>query len=141
MTYDSRPWTNRARDLARSQMELVQNIHLVHLAIVSGRNAMHLLEFEDADYARMIGRTLPALVRDAGAIGAIVSSPALNARREGAIVALMERTIATFYVPIVRSTNADVLIGEFRTMNPVSSPRYAALLEALVANWLKGDNA
>jgi hypothetical protein len=141
MTYDSRPWTNRARDLARSQMELVQNIHLVHLAIVSGRSTMHRLEFEDADYAGMIGQTLPALVRDAGAIGAIVSSPARNARREGVIVALMERTIEMFYVPIVRSINADVLIGEFRTLSPVSSVRYAALLEALVANWLKGDNA
>ncbi len=135
--HDSRYSIDPTRSLARGRMELVPNIHLVHLAIVSSTDETHLLEFEDTDRERMFERTLPIFVRETGAAGVIISSPAAGAVRSGAIVAFMERTLETFYVPIVRISNADPLIGDFRATRAVDTNRYGPILDALVANWIK----
>lgn len=139
--HDSRSWTSSASEFARRRMSLVPNIHLVHLAIVMGRDEVHILDFHDPDEERMLAHTLPGFVREADAVGVILTSPARDPGRDGAIVTLMERTIETFYVPIVRITNLDWLIGDFRSINPVEPDRRAPILDELVANWLKRETA
>lgn len=135
MMHDSRHSADPVLELARNRMELVQNIHAVHLAIISGDDETGILQFDDADYDRMLQHSIPALVHDTQALSVIVSSPDVGSAREGAIVALMERTLETFYAPIVRSSNADLLIGDFRPIDAIDKNRFGPIFEALVSNW------
>ncbi len=139
MIPDGELWTNPARELARRQMERVAAITSVHLVIVSTRERFHVVEFGPADCGRMLAATIPALVRSTGASSAIVTSPAENHGRAGAIVALMERTLETFYVPIVRIVNTDTLIGDFRSTSAFDRNRYGPILEALIGNRIARD--
>ena len=139
MMYDSRPWAHPARDMARSHMETVPHLHRINLAIVSGRDETHLLQFEDRDWERMIEQTIPAFVREIEAVAVIVSSPAPSDVRDGVHVMMMERSLETYYVPIVRISNADLLIGDFRSTSDVDPNCYGPILEALIANWIGRD--
>lgn len=133
--HDSRPATETILDLARSRMELVRNVHRVHVAIISSNDETGVLQFDDADFEQMTEHAIPALVRDTQARGVILSSPTtLHQPREGMLVAVMERALTMFYVPVVRISNADLLVGDFRPTAAVDPERFVPILRALAMN-------
>jgi hypothetical protein len=140
MIYDSGPRIDPVLNLARDQMQHVTNIHLVHLAIVSGRDETRLLEFEESSLERMLNDAIPSLIAEIAALGVILSSPARIDGRYGATVMLIDRTLEAFYVPIVRLTNADTLIGDFRTIDVSDAVRYTRIHAELGTNWLTHDD-
>jgi hypothetical protein len=131
MIYDSGPRIDPVLNLARDQMQHVTNIHLVHLAIVSGRDETRLLEFEESSLERMLNDAIPSLIAE---IAARIDG------RYGATVMLIDRTLEAFYVPIVRLTNADTLIGDFRTIDVSDAVRYTRIHAELGTNWLTHDD-
>jgi len=140
MMHDSPPRIDPVLNLARNQMELVANIHLIHLAIVSGKDETKLVEFDDLYRDEMMNVSLPALIREIKALGVIISSPAPRAGRHGAVVTLIDRTLEAFYVPIVRLTNADTMIGDFRPTDVAQPGHYERIHGQLSANWIsRGD--
>jgi hypothetical protein len=126
--------------LARIQMELVSAIHLVHLAIVSGKDETRLIEFEGISAERMMNDELPDLIGEISALGVILSSPTRIAQRYGATVTLIDRTLESFYVPIVRITNAATLVGDFRATAVPDPEKFERIHARLSANWLSHDN-
>ena len=127
-------------NLTRSQMELDTNIHSDHLAIVSGRDETQVLQFDDAAFERMMGEEIPSLVHELNALCVIVSSPAPEANGFGAIVTVIDRTVESFFAPIVRLRNADSMVGDFR---PAGVP-YPSLFDRIHAdlsvNWLENGD-
>jgi hypothetical protein len=121
-------------------MELVANIHLIHLAIVSGKDETKLVEFDDIFCDEMMSEALPSLIAEIKALGVIISSPTQRAGRHGAVVTLIDRTLEAFYVPIVRITNADTMIGDFRPTDVAQPGRYERIHRELSTNWIsRGD--
>jgi hypothetical protein len=140
MMHDSPPKIDPVLNLARGQMELVANIHQVHLAIVSGKDETQVLQFEPADFDVMLREALPSLIHEIRALGVIVSSPASRDGRYGATVTLIDRTIEAFYVPIVRMINADSMVGDFRPTSVTNENLYKRIYNELSVNWLRrGD--
>ena len=137
---DNLPVIDPVLSLARNQMELVANIHLVHLAIVSGRDETQVIAFDDACFDRILNEEIPAVIREIAALGVIISSPTSRASRFGAVVTLIDRTIEAYYAPIVCIVNAETMVGDFREA-AVANPRlYERIHGELSVNWLRrGD--
>jgi hypothetical protein len=141
MMHDSPPRIDPVLNLARNQMELITDIHRVHLVIVSGKDETQVLQFEASDFDRMMTRAIPSVIHEIRALGVIVSSPVYRNERYGAIVTLIDRTTEAFYVPIVRVVNADTLVGDFRPTTVVNSDLFDRIHAELEANWLRrGDD-
>jgi hypothetical protein len=135
MMRDNPPRIDPVLNLTRNQMELVKNIHSVHLAIVSGRDETQVLEFDDSCFEQMIQDEIPTLVREIGALGVIISSPLPKAARYGALVTLIDRTIEAFYAPIVRIINAETMVGDFREASVTNPGMFERIHAELRANW------
>jgi len=141
MMHDSPPRIDPVLNLARNQMELVANIHMVHLAIVSGRDETQVVEFDEDSLDEMLQEAIPSLIFEIKALGVILSSPARTSGRYGAVVTLIDRTLEAFYVPIVRITNSDMLVGDFRPTEVANPTLYGRVHDELRANWLtRGDD-
>jgi hypothetical protein len=138
--HDTPPRVDPVLNLARIQMESVTDIHLTHLAIVSGRDETQVLQFRADNLAAMLAAEIPSLVREILALGVIFSSPATREGRYGAVVTLIDRTLEAFYVPIVKIINADDLVGDFRPTSVEDPKRYERIRTELRANWAKRGN-
>jgi hypothetical protein len=135
MKYDSAPRIDPVLNLARDQMAQVPNIHVAYLAIVSGRDETKVVQFDAVSFDRMINDSIPYLIDEIDALGVILSSPTRVDGRYGAVVTLIDRMLEAFYVPIVRITNADPFIGDFRPTDVPNPELYARIREELCANW------
>lgn len=141
MMHDSAPRLDPVLNLARNQMARVPHIHAVHLAIISGKDETQVVEFREETVERMLHEAIPAIIAEISALGVILSSPVRHNGRYGASVLLIDRLFEAFYVPIVRCTNADVLIGDFRPATAIAPEIYADIHAQLSANWLvRGDD-
>jgi hypothetical protein len=141
MMHDSPPRIDPVLNLARNQMELVSDIHETHLAIVSGKDETRVLQFSDQGLQQMMLAEIPALIREIGALGVIISSPTYRDERFGAVVTLVDRTIEAFYVPIVRIVNADTLVGDFRSTDVERAGQFERIHAELSSNWIRrGDD-
>ena len=141
MKRDNPPRIDPVLNLTRNQMELVKSIHLVHLAIVSGRDETQVLEFDDSCFEQMIHDEIPALVREIKALGVIISSPKPKAGRYGAVVTLIDRTIEAFYAPIVRIVNAETMVGDFREASVTDAAMFERIHSELCVNWQRRRDA
>jgi hypothetical protein len=136
MKHDSAPRIDPVLNLARNQMQRVANIHRIHLAIVSGKDETRVVEFDQSSVERMLNEALPALINEIGALGVIHSAPTEIDGRYGATITLIDRLLEVFYVPIVRLTNADTLVGDFRPVSLRNPQRYDRIYAGLSLNWL-----
>lgn len=141
MMHDSPPRIDPVLNLARNQMELVPDIHDVHLAIVSGKDETQVLQFSGECLEQMMYAEIPALIREISALGVIISSPTYRDDRYGAIVTLIDRSIEAFYVPVVRIVNADTLVGDFRLTDVEQTALFERIHAELSSNWIRrGDD-
>jgi hypothetical protein len=141
MMHDSPFRIDPVLNLARNQMELVAEIHRIHLAIVSGKDETQVLQFEATAFDRMMTQAIPAVIREIGALGVIVSSPACRDGRYGAVVTLIDRAVEAFYVPIVRIINAASMVGDFRPTAVLNPDLFAHIHSELSVNWTRrGDD-
>jgi hypothetical protein len=124
-------------NLTRSQMELDANIYCDHLAIVSGRDETQVLQFDDAAFERIMSNEIPSLVREIGALCVIVSSPAHESTRLGAIVTVVDRHVESFFAPIVRIRNAGSMVGDFHPAGIPNAALFDRIHADLGVNWLK----
>ena len=137
MKHEIPPRLNPVLNLARTQMEAVTNIHLVHLAIVSGRAETQVLQFKPSAFNDLIAREIPALVREIDALCVILSSPLREGKRYGAVVTIVDRALEAFSARIVRITNADTMVGDFRAVDVCDPAVFKRIHEELSLNWHK----
>ena len=140
MMHDSPPRIDPVLTLARNQMERVKNIHVAHLAIVSGKDETQVITFDEASQGWMFHEDIPALIREIRALGVIVSSPAPCGGRYGAVVTLIDRALESFYAPMVRTANAETMVGDFRPTPVTNANLYERIYAELCVNWLRKHN-
>jgi hypothetical protein len=138
--HDTPPRIDPVLNLARIQMECVKDIQLTHLAIVSGKDETQVLQFRADRFDAMMSREIPSLVEEIRALGVILSSPSNRDGRHGAVVTLIDRTLETFYVPIVKIINADSMVGDFRRTTDGNTQPYERIRVQLRLNWARRND-
>jgi len=127
------PAARPALALLRGRLEAIDADRRICVAVITGRQAMHIVEFEDAECHLMLVRTIPTFVRETHARSVAVAIPG---PQDTIHIAYVERHVEVLRVAVVRTANADVMLGDFAPAPEVDAALCDSIREALLSTWI-----